>query len=497
MINLKEVITKYPECLESASKLRSYLVDLYPNEKRDVFILCTILDCGIADEIKGLCGEVDDIALNRFCNMLENNYGITPQIAKACILMWCKVYSYSKGLDIVDGVLKGIGTCTDKNIVIPYGVTEIAECAFGRLVDNGPFDSPEYYGANIESVFIPDSVKKIGSYAFSGCYPLEKLEIPDSVTELGVLEKEDNFKESTIKEIKLGRGLDEIQEETFRRCVSLKKITIYENTTIEPYGNFYGEWDEYDDYPEIEEVNFIGSIEGWLLNPLFIPNAISLFINGKDCKSITELVIPDTVYGLCRGTLNDFRNLHKVIIGKNVVNIERSAFNDNIEEIVFNNIDCLWEQTDYHPHPDSEPDHDRGWYTTKTISFKGLSPKEIANYIKEQHSRCSWRKVENQEKNEKPEAKEQLKKDDSSLSKQKENSDIQEKKNVKYELCPKCETNYIKEDESCCDVCKGKYKTIEPKYYYVPDDVMRELEWEEQEGRKMDLGYLEDIDDYE
>lgn len=314
--------------------------------------------------------------------------------AKACPNCGFPVGYSSQGLEIADGVLKSLGTCTDKNIVIPYGVTEIATCAFGSWTDNGPFDPPEYNGANIESVFIPDSVKKIGSYAFSGCYPLKKLEIPDSVTELGVLENEYNFEESTLKEIKLGRGLDEIQEETFRRCVSLKKITICENTKIESYGNFYGEWDEYDDYPEIEEVNFIGSIEGWLLNPLFIPNAINLLINGKNCNSITEIVVPDTVYGLCSGTLNDFENLHKVTIGANVINIEKGAFNSSIEEIVFEDADCLWEQTDYHPHPDSEPDHDRGTYTTKTISFKGLSPKEIANYIKEQKSRCSWRKID-------------------------------------------------------------------------------------------------------
>ena len=46
-------------------------------------------------------------------------------------------------------------------------------------------------------------------------------------------------------------------------------------------------------------------------------------------------------------------------------------------------------------------------------------------------------------------------------------------------------------------MCKGKYKTIEPKYSYVPDDVMSEWEWEEREGRKVDLGYLEDMDNQE
>lgn len=315
--------------------------------------------------------------------------------AKACPNCGFPMGYSSQGLEIVNGVLKGIGTCKDRNIIVPYGVTEIAKWAFCHENYNGPFDPPDYYGDDFESIIIPNSVKKIGDYAFSCCYSLEKLEIPDSVTELGLLENEYSDGESTLKEIKLGRGLNQVSGGTFRGCVSLKKITLYENTEIVSYGNFYGEWDESEDYPEIEELNYIGSIEGWLLNPLYIPNAINLFINGKDCNTITEIVIPDTVYGLYCGTLNDFGNLHKVIIGKNVVNIEKGAFNSSIEEIVFQDTEHIWEQTDYYPHPDSEPDHDRGAYTTKTISFKGLSPKEIANYIKEQNSRCSWRKTDN------------------------------------------------------------------------------------------------------
>ena len=47
MINLKEVITKYPECLESASKLRSYLVDFYTEEKARIRIIVDSFTSGI------------------------------------------------------------------------------------------------------------------------------------------------------------------------------------------------------------------------------------------------------------------------------------------------------------------------------------------------------------------------------------------------------------------------------------------------------------------
>ena len=52
MINLKEVITKYPECLVSSEKLKAYLTDLYPDEKAKVSIIVAISNSGIAEEIK-------------------------------------------------------------------------------------------------------------------------------------------------------------------------------------------------------------------------------------------------------------------------------------------------------------------------------------------------------------------------------------------------------------------------------------------------------------
>lgn len=92
MINLKEVITKYPECLESASKLRSFLVDLYPEEKRSIAIITTIFDCGIAEEIKNAKGEIDDLTINSYCNRLENTYAYSTKFSRECLLLWSDAY---------------------------------------------------------------------------------------------------------------------------------------------------------------------------------------------------------------------------------------------------------------------------------------------------------------------------------------------------------------------------------------------------------------------
>ena len=82
MINLKEVITKYPDCFESVNKLRSYLCDLYPTEKRDITILCLLFKSGIAEEIKKANGKIEEITINSYVVRLENEYGISRRFAR-------------------------------------------------------------------------------------------------------------------------------------------------------------------------------------------------------------------------------------------------------------------------------------------------------------------------------------------------------------------------------------------------------------------------------
>lgn len=106
MINLKDVITKYPECLESASKLRSYLCDLYPTEKRDITIISTIFDCGIADTIKLSNGRIDEMTVRSLCSRLENNYAFSPRFSKNCLLQWSKVFQTDADKEAQNSTLK-------------------------------------------------------------------------------------------------------------------------------------------------------------------------------------------------------------------------------------------------------------------------------------------------------------------------------------------------------------------------------------------------------
>ena len=68
---------------------------------------------------------------------------------------------------IEDGVLKN-GRLCEGEVVIPEGVTEIAEKAF-------------YNNKKMTGLVIPEGVRHIGRFAVSGCKLLQYVQVPDSV----------------------------------------------------------------------------------------------------------------------------------------------------------------------------------------------------------------------------------------------------------------------------------------------------------------------------
>ena len=62
MIDLKKLISDYPDSLESPEKLKAYLNDLYPTEKRGIInVVVAIHNSGIANEMKtmGIISSLD------------------------------------------------------------------------------------------------------------------------------------------------------------------------------------------------------------------------------------------------------------------------------------------------------------------------------------------------------------------------------------------------------------------------------------------------------
>lgn len=96
----------------------------------------------------------------------------------------------STTFSITNGVLNSYNS-TQTNVVVPAGVTEIADTAFQN--------------SGVTSVTLPEGLTKIGRYVFNYCTSLKTINIPDTVTSIG--------------------------DGTFKSCTSLKSITIPDSVT--------------------------------------------------------------------------------------------------------------------------------------------------------------------------------------------------------------------------------------------------------------------------
>ena len=289
MIDLKNLFGEHPDCANDATLFRSLLNDLYPEEKAKTDVLVTIVSCGIGLEIQN--GKNDDLSLRSFAKRMENEYGFASSLCEECLHLWRSASEplplrqdsvgkpASQGLQIENGVLLGVGSCTEQDIIIPDGVISIGERAFA--------------GCDfLRTIIIPNGVTKIGNAAFDGCVSLTSITIPESVTQIG---------ESDLDEIdpeNISFHIVDHGGQVFRNCKKLKGVYI---TDI-------GKWCG---------ISFHDSDS----NPLGY--AKNLYLCGK---LVTDLRIPDGITSIGRHAFFGCDTLTSVTIPKSVTEINVGAF---------------------------------------------------------------------------------------------------------------------------------------------------------------------------
>ena len=128
-------------------------------------------------------------------------------------------------------------------------VTRVAEGmdVFGSYSSNFVFiDYPV-------EIYLPDTIQKIGKYAFAGGDKITKITIPDACYEIG---KAAFYGCEMLEEVILPDNLVYLENYTFSDCINLKYVSIPSN--LQQIGSYV-----FQNCDSLKELNFEGSVEQW------------------------------------------------------------------------------------------------------------------------------------------------------------------------------------------------------------------------------------------
>ncbi len=196
---------------------------------------------------------------------------------------------FSKGLDIRDGVLFGIGECTDTHIIVPREVSAVAPYAFAKNTTVREITLPSgvkeigeraflqsaltrlalpsglvkigfqaFFGCNqLEGVSLPDGLKEIGSDAFSNCRRLREINFPEGLEKIC----KGAFAYTLILKASLPESLIEIDDYAFSNCSVLHELTIRRGTR--KIGAYAFSACQYLATEILYAINYIGTYDEW------------------------------------------------------------------------------------------------------------------------------------------------------------------------------------------------------------------------------------------
>ncbi len=222
----------------------------------------------------------------------------------------CQVCDYREG-EIIEGNYKitteGTLTVIDKELVIG-DVTIPSEIRGVKVVSIGNSAFSGCY--SLESVIIPNSVTVIGDNAFDFCKSLNSVNFPNSLKTIGGR----SFACTNLSNLDFPLSLTSIGNGAFAGCDSITEVTIPNWVT------------------SLIDAPFIGCKS---LERVSLPNTLTTMPGFRDCSSLTTVNIPTSATAINSSTFMGCVMLTDVTIPNSITSIGDWAFErTNIRELI-------------------------------------------------------------------------------------------------------------------------------------------------------------------
>ena len=254
---------------------------------------------------------------------------------------------------------------------------------------NGAYANPAYFAHNLfvdgellTNLSIPEGVRKINDYAFSGCAKIERITIPADLTSIGTHAFEDcesllgvyissieswcgisfgsyrssplNYADNLylngelVTELNIAQGTEEIKSFSFRGYTKLRSVSVSGDIKTIGYGVFTG-------CTALTDVTLSGTVEHIGQNAFSKCTALerlTLSEGTKEigysafegCTSLTAVVLPDSIVKLEPCSFSDCTKLEEITLGTSLASIGHDAFKNctKLKNVYYSGDEALW-----------------------------------------------------------------------------------------------------------------------------------------------------------
>lgn len=273
------------------------------------------------DYICTVCGEIDPTAPVtdglEYTPIKENGVTVAYSVSKgdAGNSKFIKIPSEYQRCPVTTIKREGFMGCSSLvRIEIPNSVTDIGDLAF-------------YFCSSLTNIELPNSVKSIAEFAFNSCSSLTSIEIPNGVTSIG----DGVFSGcSSLTSIYIPNSVTSLASDAFLDCGSLASINVESGNSIyHSNGNCIIE--------SATKTLILGCKTSVIPTDGSVTSIGTYAFEG--CTGLISIAIPSCVTSIGQGAFFYCNSLASITIPSSVTRIRESAFSDcsSLTNVIFKN----------------------------------------------------------------------------------------------------------------------------------------------------------------